>query len=106
MIAQANPELFRQILHLAIERYETYRASYHVSAILEKVNQPDQLSDYNLPGLLEQFDARQVFHVTFGTVLDRFGSQLHEVLRANENGYYSALEKHFKKHLNPLLEIS
>ncbi len=49
--------------------------------MLEKVNQPDQLSDYNLPGLLDQFDARQVFHVTFGTVLDRFGSQLTSLAR-------------------------
>lgn len=106
VIAQANPELFRQILQLAIDRYETDRATYHVSAMLEKVNQPDQVSDDNLSVLLDQFDARQVFHVTFGTVLDRFGSQLHEVLRANENGYYSVLEKHFKKHLNPLLGTS
>ena len=102
VIAQVDPDLFRRILHLAIERYETDRASYHVSARLEKVAAPDTISDRNLAGLLDQFDARQVFHVTFGAALDRFGPHIHETLRAHENVYYAALETHFKKHLEPL----
>jgi tagaturonate epimerase len=104
VVARVNPELMRQILHLAIERYNEDRASYHVSALLEKVEQPDRVFDHHLPELLDQFDARQVFHVTFGAVLDRYGTQLHETLRANEDEYYSALEAHFKKHLCPLVE--
>ena len=104
VVARVNPELMRQILHLAIERYSEDRASYHVSALLEKVAHPDRVFDHHLPELLDQFDARQVFHVTFGAVLDRYGPLLHETLRANEDAYYSALEAHFKKHLCPLVE--
>ncbi len=102
VIAQVNPDLFRKILHLAIERYETDRASYHVSAQLDKVAAPDAISDQDLAGLLDQFDARQVLHVTFGAALDRFGPRIHEMLRAHENEYYAVLETHFKKHLRPL----
>lgn len=102
VIAQADPGLFRKILHLAIERYETDRASYHVSASLSKVAAPETLNSRDLPALLDQFDARQVFHVTFGGVMDRFGPRLHEVLRAHEDFYYFALEAHFRKHLEPL----
>jgi tagaturonate epimerase len=104
VVATVNPELMRQILHLAIDRYNEDRASYHVSALLEKVDQPERVFDHQLPALLDQFDARQVFHVTFGAVLDRYGALLHETLRANEDKYYSALEAHFKKHLYPLVE--
>ncbi|RPJ44241.1 MAG: hypothetical protein EHM21_10435 [Chloroflexi bacterium] len=107
VVAQVDPELFRKILLLAIERYEEDRASYHVSAELAKVsvgeNVPGQ-PDAELAPLLDQFDARQVFHVTFGAVLDRFCAPLMDVLRANENLYYEYLETHFKKHLEPLLQ--
>jgi hypothetical protein len=37
--------------------------------MLAKVPRPETLSDEQLPGLLEQFDARQALHVTFGSVL-------------------------------------
>lgn len=102
VIGQAEPPLFRKILNLAIERYEVDRASYHVSAQLAKVSDPKNLSDAELAGLLDQFDARQVFHVTFGATLDRFGPSLCSVLKENEDTYYTFLANHFHKHLAPL----
>lgn len=101
--AQLDPELFRQILRLAIQRYETDRASYHVSASLAKVPDPAQTPDEALPGLLDQFDARQVFHVTFGAALEQYGEALMGILRAGEDAYYQALAAHFRRHLEPLL---
>jgi len=102
VIAAADPEFFRGIFHLALERYEVDRTSYHVSAELSKVPSPNRLSNQDLSHLLDQFDARQVFHVTFGAVLDRYGPKILETLRLNEDEYYTALEKHFQKHLQPL----
>jgi hypothetical protein len=100
-VAQVEPALFRQILAYAIERYPEDRATYHVSAQLVNVPAPDALDDAGLPGLLEQFDARQVLHVTFGSVLDRFGREILSVLAAHEEPHYAALETHFEKHLSP-----
>ena len=102
-VAQVEPALFREILTHAIERYPEDRATYHVSARLTEVPAPDTLSDAELPGLLEQFDARQVLHVTFGSVLDRFGNQLLPVLRQHEGVYYRMLESHFQRHLSPFV---
>ncbi len=104
VVGQVNPSLFRKILQLAIERYETDRASYHVSAELAKVTDPNSIPDSDLAALLDQFDARQVFHVTFGATLDRFGPTLCAVLRDNEDLYYTFLSNHFKKHLAPFQE--
>jgi hypothetical protein len=100
-IGQVDPPFFRQILALARERYGTDRATYHVSAQLGKVPAPDALDDADLPGLLGQFDARQVLHVTFGSVLDRFGERLLATLEENEQVYYGMLEAHFRRHLAP-----
>jgi hypothetical protein len=50
---------------------------------------------------LDQFDGREVLHVTFGSVLDEFGPRLHETLDANEEAYYAALLAHFDRHFAP-----
>jgi tagaturonate epimerase len=95
-----DPKFFRKVYEFCRERYETDRATYHVSAVLSKT--PAHPSDAELPGLLDQFDARQVLHVTFGSVLDTFRDELYQVLRSHENEYYLILEKHFRRHLDPL----
>jgi hypothetical protein len=99
VVAQVEPSLFREILAYAIERYLEDRATYHVSADLAQVPAPDALADSGLSTLLDQFDARQVLHVTFGSMLDRFGGEILGVLAAHEEAYYAALEAHFEKHL-------
>jgi hypothetical protein len=101
VVAQVEPSLFRQILAYAIERYPEDRATYHVSADLAKIPAPDTLADADLSALLDQFDARQVLHVTFGSMLDRFGGEILSVLAAHEEAHYAALEDHFEKHLSP-----
>ncbi len=100
-IADVAPGLFRQILSFACLRYPEDRASYHVSADPARVPRPDALTDGQLADVLELFDGRQVLHVTFGSVLDRFGEQIKEVLTSHEEAYYARLEAHFVKHLTP-----
>ena len=102
--ATFGPALFREILAFAIDRFETDKASYHVSARLANVPRPEALADSELPGLLEQFDSRQVLHITFGSVLTTpaLKDRLVAGLLRNEETYYDALERHFIRHLNPL----
>jgi hypothetical protein len=102
-IASINPSLFREILAFAHERYGEDKATYHVSADPAKVPPPDQLADSELAGVLDLFDGRQVLHVTFGSVLERFGQRLKEMLAQREEVYYAALETHFLKHLTPFV---
>lgn len=107
--AAIDPALFREILAFARDHYETDKATYHVSADLANVPAPDALTDADLSGLLDQFDARQVLHVTFGSVLTvrdangraRFRDRLHAALEADEETHYRALEAHFDRHLDP-----
>jgi hypothetical protein len=101
VMAQAEVALFREILAFARERYEQDRASYHVSAEVRRVPAPADLRDADLPALLEDVDARQVLHVTFGSALARFGARLKAALREHEAAYDAALERHFVRHLEP-----
>ena len=106
-IAVIEPDFFREIYAFARERYETDRASYHVSAQLGHAPLPFSVAD--APGLLNQFDAREILHVTFGSVLTapspagglRFSDRLRELLRVHADLYAGNLEAHFLRHLKP-----
>jgi tagaturonate epimerase len=110
-IAALDAALFREIYVFAREHYEADKASYHVSAELGKAPLPEDINDW--PGLLEQFHAREILHVTFGSVLTeptahgqrRFYDRLTAILRANPEAYAANLEKHFVRHLKPFLSV-
>jgi len=111
-VGKLAPDLLRSIYAFARDRYETDRASYHVSARLDRAPVPASLSDHDLPAILEQFDAREILHVTFGSVLTernvagqrRFYDDLMDVLRAHPDAYADDLEQHFLCHLRPFAQ--
>lgn len=103
-VAGVDPALFREILALARDRYEQDRATYHVSADVDKVPAPWSLADGELAGVLDTFDGREVLHVTFGSVLDAYGERLLAVLDAHEEAHYAALEAHFIRHMTPFAQ--
>jgi len=102
-LAVAAPALFREILGLARERYQTDRATYHVSARLDRVAAAEDLADHELASLIDQFDARQVLHVTFGSVLAVFGERLRAALAEHGEAYAGHLTTHFVRHLAPFV---
>ncbi len=103
-VAGVAPSLFREVVAYARERYPQDRATYHVSAELGRVPPLDRMADLELAALLDQFDARQVLHVTFGSVLARLGAELLAVLASHEEAHYAALERHFAQHLSPFVK--
>jgi tagaturonate epimerase len=105
-IAQINPKLFREISAFARERYPIDRASYHVSAEVSKAPDAAELSDDKLMTLLDDFHAREILHVTFGSVLNHpdFCEPFFAALRGEEEVYYGMLETHFGKHFAPFGE--
>ncbi|NBO64842.1 MAG: hypothetical protein EBU88_08370 [Acidobacteria bacterium] len=105
-IATVNPALFREIAVFARDRYQTDRASYHVSAEVSLMPDPVALDSGQLPQLLENFHAREILHVTFGSVLHqpRFREPFFLALREHEDVYYEMLDKHFTRHFSPFDE--
>ena len=101
VIADLDTALFRQILDYSRQRFENDRKSYFLDCQPDKVPANADLSDADLPGLLEQFDARQLLHVTFGSNLDRFGPQIHGLIADHEEAYEKVLITHFNRHLAP-----
>ncbi len=104
-VGYLEPDLFRTLMDFALERYETDRQAYHVSAQKAHVPAYAQMPDAQLTSLLEDFHARQVLHVTFGSVLnhDQLFPALMATLRHGEETYRDILQTHFVKHLAPFL---
>ena len=108
-VAVCNPSLFREILDFARSLYEHERRTYHVSGELDRVPGATTLDDDALVRLLDDEDARQVLHVTFGRVLTErdpggrtlFKDRIMAVLREHEDVHFGNLVTHFKRHTEP-----
>lgn len=111
-LAAKAPELFGEILDFARGRYETDKATYHVSAQLERVPAAHNCTGARLLRLFDDPNARQVLHVTFGSVLTAkdsagklvFKDRILRALEQYEETHYENLVRHFRRHIEPFLQ--
>jgi hypothetical protein len=111
-IDDSNPALFREILDCARANYDNDRKSYHVTADVQKMRPTNDYSDKELLGLLSDDNARQILHVTFGSVLSKkdeggmyvFKDRIMKSLQDHEDVLYRYIVKHFKRHIDPIIQ--
>lgn len=103
-LTSTNTPLFRKILTLGHERFAYDRKTYFLDCEPDNVPTSDQLADDQLAGLLDDFDSRQLLHVTFGSALDEYGAELKAELSEKESAYEEMLVAHFRRHLDPFVQ--
>lgn len=114
VVAKVDPKLFREIVDFSRARYDTDKATYHVSATNEAVPPPSKISSDAEMELvyLDRWDStpsgkgftrpgRQIVHCTFGSVLTdaKFKPLVTQTLQKNQALYTELLRVHFVKHL-------
>lgn len=117
VVARHEERLFRTLVAFARTRYNTDKATYHVSATLESVPPDSELPDAVKleQSYLERWEdvparrgftapGRQILHCTFGSVLTHpeFGPAVRSVLEAHPATYTAVLADHFSRHLEAL----
>ena len=117
VVARHEEGLFRRIIDFARDRYDTDKATYHVSATLRslppaaEVTDPHRLEELYLehwddvpPGKGFTKPGRQVLHCTFGSVLtdQELGGLVRSVLETHPDTYAQVLADHFSRHLEAL----
>lgn len=117
VVARHDEKLFREIIGFARGRYDTDKATYHVSATLAGVPSAEQLAtprdlERNYLELWSDVPAgkgftapgRQILHCTFGSVLTHpeLGRAVRSVLESNLGTYTEVLDEHFTRHLEAL----
>ncbi|MBM3839503.1 MAG: hypothetical protein FJ398_16340 [Verrucomicrobia bacterium] len=109
--ARCASDLFTEIIEFSLGRFETDRASYHISAKLTDVPKPASLSPKEREDVFLNQDAgRQILHVTFGSVLTMgknaksrsFKEGIIEALRNNEALHKEVLAAHLGRHITLL----
>ena len=117
VVARHDVPLFRRIIDFARTRYDTDKATYHVSATNAAVPPPSAISDskdleQTYLGLWERNPkgkglsdpGRQILHCTFGSTLTHpdFGPAVRGALEKHKDTYKEVLVTHFAKHLEAL----
>lgn len=111
VVARKTPDLFVEIIEFAFGRFETDRATYHISAKIADVPKPACLSPTEREHVFLNQDAgRQILHVTFGSVLTMgktakgrsFKDGILEMLGNNEALHKEVLAAHLGRHITLL----
>jgi tagaturonate epimerase len=102
LIAEKNPDLYREIHKTALIHFNEAKAFYHVSADLSKVPDLSTVDDAHLLNYFSNDNSRQLIHITYGFILrdESLKIELYETLNSQEEFYFSRLEKHIGKHLS------
>lgn len=103
-IAVADPALYRAMHAKAFAVLPEALKLYHITPKLERIPDLATLADADLPALMDQDDARQLVHVTYGGLLNApdIRDPFFNALDTSEEVYYDLLQKHFDKHLSTL----
>lgn len=113
--ARHAPELFREIVDFAFDRFEEDHKTYHVTTDLDVIPDPGTVADEALEDTyLEEDNGRQLLHITYGSILTaetpegtpRFRDRLYEVLDEHEEEHYDALKSHFLDHIESVGALS
>ena len=110
VVARHDVPMMREIIRFCRGRFDTDKATYHVSATLESVPEEGNLKDSDLEHFyLDEDDGRQILHVTFGSVLTArdngqpmFRERLLSLLNREAHTYVEVLKKHIGRHIRGL----
>ena len=117
VVARHDERLFRKIIDFSRGRYDTDKATYHVSATLDSAPPQNDVKDARkleqiYLGLWSQTPAgvgftepgRQILHCTFGSVLTdpTLKGEVFGILTGHPATYEEVLSEHFAKHLEAL----
>ena len=110
VIAACEPALFRRMVPFACAHFAEARKYYHVTCDPARVPDLREVSDAELPGLMDQIDTRQVMHINYGLLLQaknpdgtpEFRDDIYRVLRAHRAELDEVICRHIQRHLRTL----
>jgi tagaturonate epimerase len=117
VLARVDTKLFREVVTLSRSRYDTDKATYHVSATLNSAKPESEIKDNRAleKAYLGLWDdcpkgkglsdpGRQILHCCFGSVLcdPKLGPRVKQAVRENQPLYTQILDEHFGRHLDAL----
>ena len=111
VVCRKDPKLFREICDYAHESFAEATKLYHVTTDLKKIPKTSEMTDEQLERMLNEPDARQLLHITYGQILTdkdangktKFRDRLYAFWNQHEKEYSEVLEVHIGKHIKTLM---
>lgn len=109
-VARVNPGLYRRMHEYAAQHVDEALQYYHITADFSRIRPLNETADEDLPSYMDDNDARQLIHITYGILLTAkdeqgrslFKDEFYATLHEHEEAYESALMAHIGKHLELL----
>jgi len=109
-VARVNPSLYRRMHEYAAHHVEEALKYYHITADFSRIKPLSEVSDAELPLYMEDNNARQLMHITYGILLTAkdaegkslFKDEFYATLAEHEEKYEASLIAHIGKHLELL----
>lgn len=110
VIAIKDPSLFREMYNFGARHLGEAKKYYHIKADFNDIISLDDMADKDLPHLMDDENARQILHITYGLILQArgedeaylFKDKIFTLLNTCEEEYYEALYNHIGNHLEKL----
>lgn len=99
LVARVDPALFADLYRLCLFYLEESKRGYSVSLGAEQF---PPLPPENPIAFLAQPKVRQLFHISYGALLEEAGSAIRDLLIAHEQEHYRLVTEHIKRHLQLL----
>ena len=111
LAAIKEPAFYRRMHTFALAHFDEARKYYHVTTDISKIPPLESLSDARLPELMDDVNARQLLHITYGLILTAENEtgdmylrrELYSLLDRCGEDYAALLDGHIGRHLKALL---
>lgn len=109
-VAKVNPDLYRRMHAYALEHVQEALKYYVVTIDFDAITPLDEVADEDLPKYMDEDNARQLIHITYGILLQAknengeslFKDEFFDTLIEQEQAYEEAIQQHIGKHLQLL----
>ena len=101
VIAKFFPDLFVELYQIALENLEESKKAYKVNITKEEF--PKEIKEDYME-FLHKDNVRQLFHISYGVLLDEKRKEIYDLLNQKEKEHYQYVSENIKKHLKNLFE--
>lgn len=101
VIAKFAPSLFYELYTISLENLEESKKAYKVS--IKKEDFPKEIEGDPIE-FLEKPEVKQLFHISYGILLDEKRKEIYDILDKYEKEHYEFVEENIKNHLKILFE--
>ncbi|NOU99927.1 tagaturonate epimerase family protein [Paenibacillus planticolens] len=110
VVAKVNPSLYRRMHQFALDHFTEATAYYHVTTDIEAIAPLAEVADAQLPDYMEENNARQLLHITYGLLLQAknddgskvFADEFFQTMTEQEDTFADGLRHHIGRHLELL----